>query len=352
MGLDVREASLYEKFENKIVKCNVCPRRCFIRNNERGFCKVRENRDGILYTLIFNKITAMNVDPIEKKPFFHFWPGSLAFSISSVSCSFSCPWCQNWNISQSSPEDIVTEEIEPDKIVSFAKKYNCRSIAYTYNEPIIWFEYVKETATIAKHAEIFNLLVTNGYATEETLKELSPYVDGANVDIKAFTNDFYTKYCKGRLEDVLNAVKIMVEQKWHVELTFLLIPDLNDDFTVIRKMAQWIVRELNPNIPLHISRFYPMYRMAHLRATPLSYIVRARETALKEGLNYVYAGNVPGHESENTHCPTCHTLLVKRWGFEILGYTLTEEMTCPVCGEKIPIVGKYEKERAETVKVS
>ncbi len=345
MGIDIREAALYEKLENKIVSCSICPRRCFIRAGQRGFCKVRENKDGTLSVLNFDKLTAMNVDPIEKKPFFHFHPGSLAFSISSISCSFSCPWCQNWNISQADPLEINAEEVDSDKVVKLARKYKCRSIAYTYNEPIIWFEYVKETSNNAKNAGIYNLLVTNGYATEETLKELSHYIDGANVDIKAFTEEFYTKHCKAALKDVLNAVKIMLELKWHVELTFLIIPDLNDDFNAVKRMAQWIAKELNPNIPLHISRFYPMYRMSHLRATPLSHIVRARETALNEGLNYVYAGNVPGHEGENTACPICHTLLVKRWGFDILDWKLNEDMTCPTCKEKIPIIGKYEREK-------
>ena len=342
MTLDVREASLYEKLENKLVVCNVCPRRCLIQNGQIGFCKVRENREGTLSTLIYNKVTAMNVDPVEKKPFFHFWPGSFAFSISSISCSFTCPWCQNWNISRASPKEISAEEVDPEKIISFAKK-GCQSVSYTYNEPLIWFEYVKDTVRLAKEAGLSNLLVTNGYATEEALKEFAPFVDGANVDIKAFSSDFYTKYCRGRLEDVLNAVKIMVEQKWHIELTFLLIPELNDDFENIRKMAHWIVDELNPKIPLHISRFHPMYQMNHLTSTPLSFIARAREIAQKAGLQYVYAGNVHGHEGENTICPICGTQLVKRSGFEILTWNITEKMSCPVCGEKIPIIGKYKK---------
>ncbi len=341
----IREASLYEKLENKLVKCNLCPRRCYIKNDSRGFCGVRENRDGTLYALTFGKLTALNVDPIEKKPFFNFWPGSLAFSISSVGCSFACPWCQNWSISQARPEEVPMENVEPEEVVRLAKRYNCKSIAYTYNEPIIWFEYVVETARIAKKEGILNLLVTNGYATEEAVEEFSPYIDAANVDIKAFNPNFYLKYCKARMEDVLNAVEKMVTKGWHVELTYLIIPTLNDNFEEINGLIKWIKERLGPDIPLHFSRFYPMYKMTHLPSTSVEAIAKAREMALKEGLRYVYAGNIPGHEGENTYCPKCGFLLVKRLGFDVLKWSLTDKMTCPKCGEKVAIKGRYEPQK-------
>lgn len=341
----VREASLYEKLENKLIKCNLCPRRCYIKNGGRGFCGVRENRDGKLYALTFSRLTALNVDPIEKKPFFNFWPGSLAFSISSVGCSFTCPWCQNWSISQARPEEVSMENVEPEEVVRLAKRYNCKSIAYTYNEPIIWFEYIVETAKIAKKEGILNLLVTNGYATEEAIKEFSPYIDAANVDVKAFNPNFYLKHCKARMEDVLSAVEKMVMEGWHVELTYLIIPSLNDNFEEINKLIRWIKDVLRPDVPLHFSRFYPMYKMTYLTSTTVETIAKAREAALKEGLHYVYAGNIPGHEGENTYCPKCGFLLIKRVGFDVLKWNLTDKMTCPNCGEKIAIKGKYEPQK-------
>ena len=341
----VREASLYIKLENKLVRCNLCPRRCYIKDGSRGFCGVRENRNGTLYALTFGKLTAMNADPIEKKPFFNFWPGSLAFSISSTGCSFACPWCQNWSIAHARPEETLMEEVEPEKVVKLAKNYGCKSIAYTYNEPIIWFEYIVETAKIAKKEGLFNLLVTNGYVTEEAIEEYSPYIDAANVDVKAFNPNFYQKYCKARMEDVLNATEKMVKKGWHVEVTYLIIPTLNDNFDEIRQMVRWVRDKLGPDTPIHFSRFYPMYKMTHLPITPIDRIVKAREIALQEGLHYVYAGNVPGHEGENTYCPKCGFLLVKRIGFDVVGWKLTEKMTCPKCGEKIAIKGEYEHRR-------
>ena len=341
----VREASLYVKLENKLVRCNLCPHRCYIKDGSRGFCGVRENRNGTLYALTFGKLTAMNADPIEKKPFFNFWPGSLAFSISSAGCSFTCPWCQNWSIAHARPEETLMEDVEPEKVVKLAKNYGCKSIAYTYNEPIIWFEYIVETAKIAKKEGLFNLLVTNGYATEEAIEEYSPYIDAANVDVKAFNPNFYQKYCKARMEDVLNATEKMVKKGWHVEVTYLIIPTLNDNFDEIRQLVEWVRDKLGPDTPIHFSRFYPMYKMTHLPITPIDRIVKAREIALQEGLRYVYTGNVPGHEGENTYCPKCGFLLVKRIGFDVVGWKLTEKMTCPKCGEKIAIKGEYEHRR-------
>ncbi len=313
-----------------------------MKTSERGFCGVRENRDGTLYALTFGRVTALNVDPIEKKPFFNFWPGSSTFSISSVGCSFTCPWCQNWSISFARPEEVSMEYVEPEKVVRFAKKYGCKSIAYTYNEPIIWFEYVVETAKIAKKEGILNLLVTNGYATEEAIEEFSSYIDAANVDIKFFKPEFYQKYCKARMEDVLSATEKMVKKGWHVETTYLLIPTLNDGVEDIKKMVRWVRDNLGPDTPIHFSRFYPMHKMTHLPSTPVEKIVEARKIAFEEGLRYVYAGNVPGHEGENTYCPKCGILLVRRWGFDVLEWKLTEKMTCPNCGEKIAIEGEYE----------
>lgn len=328
--------------EDGLVRCAVCGRRCYIAEGKRGFCKVRENRGGVLYILNYAKLTAMNVDPIEKKPLFNFWPGSLSFSISSISCSLTCEWCQNYSLSQVEPGEIPVQEVSPERVVDTAKKYGCRTIAYTYNEPIIWMEYVVDTAKVAGEQGILNVLVTNGYATEECIREFSPYIAAANVDIKAFHPEFYSKHCQGRLEDVLESAKLMVKNGWHVETTYLLIPGLNDSLDEVKKMSRWVAEELGVDTPLHFSQFYPVYKMAHLTPTPVGTIVRARETALKEGLHYVYVGNVPGHEGENTYCPSCGLTLVQRWGFEVLEWKLTEKTTCPGCGAKIAIKGRFE----------
>ncbi|WP_309492041.1 AmmeMemoRadiSam system radical SAM enzyme [Candidatus Hecatella orcuttiae] len=337
------EARLYQKIrEDGLVKCIVCGRRCYIADGKRGFCRVRENRGGTLYVLNYAKLTAMNVDPIEKKPLFNFWPGSLSFSISSISCSLTCEWCQNYSLSQVEPGEIPVREVSPEEVVEMAKRYGCKTIAYTYNEPIIWLEYVVDTAKAARKQNILNVLVTNGYATEESIREFSPYIDAANVDIKAFHPEFYSKHCQGRLEDVLNSVKLMVKEGWHVETTYLLIPGLNDRVDEIRKMSRWVVEELGADTPLHFSQFYPMYKMTHLPPTPVGTLVKAREIALKEGLHYVYVGNVPGHEGENTYCPGCGSVLVQRWGFDVQKWRLTEKMTCSYCGTRIAIKGKFE----------
>ncbi len=335
------ETILYEKLEGGVVRCNICPRRCYIKQGETGFCKVRENRNGVLYAISYGKLTAANIDPIEKKPLYHFWPGSLSFSISSFGCSFACPWCQNWSISQVGIDEATYDEASPEQVVKAAKRQGCKTIAYTYNEPLIWLEYVIDTSNLALKEGILNVLVTNGYTTPEALERLGPLIQAANVDLKAFNPEFYSKYCKARLEDVLEAVKIMAEKKWHLETTLLIIPTLNDNWEEIRGLARWIHDNLGPETPFHISQFYPMYKMSHLKPTPVEVLVRARELALQEGLKYVYTGNVPGHPGENTYCPGCGFTLIKRWGFSILEWNLTPNMTCPKCGEKIPIKGEY-----------
>ena len=336
------EALLYQKVNGEVVRCNVCPRRCYIRPGEVGFCKARENRDGKLYAISYGKLTAANVDPIEKKPLFHFWPGSSSFSISSFGCSFSCPWCQNWSISQVGLKESSYQEASPEEVVKLAKRYGCKTISYTYNEPLIWLEYILDTAKLASKEGILNVLVTNGYTTPEALEMLAPYIHAANIDIKAYNSAFYTKYCNARLEDVRQAVKTMFGKGWHIETTLVIIPTLNDNREEIRGLSRWIVENLSPEVPFHISRFHPMYKMMHLNPTPLGSLVEARQIALEEGLKYVYLGNVLGHEGENTYCPSCGFLLIKRWGFDILEWNLDENNRCPKCGEKIPIVGEYE----------
>ncbi|MCS7364571.1 MAG: AmmeMemoRadiSam system radical SAM enzyme [archaeon GB-1867-035] len=343
-----REALLYKKLSENKVQCLVCPRKCIIPNGRRGVCETRENINGKLYTLIYGEISALACDPIEKKPLFHFWPGSSTFSISTIGCSFKCPWCQNWEISQAKPGEIATSYHEPEDIIRLAKKYECNSISYTYNEPLIWFEYVYDTAKQAKKNGLANILVTNGYVSEEALSELLPYIDAANVDVKAWSNDFYLEYCKGELEPVLQACETMVKKGVHVEVTYLVIPKLNDKEEQFEGLSKWVLNNLGPNTPVHFSRFYPHYKMRNIPPTPIKKLELAREIAMKTGLNYVYIGNVPGHIGENTYCPKCREPVITRYAFSITSYALTDENECKNCGEKISIIGKYARKRRWT----
>jgi len=337
---------LYEKLHDNLVRCKVCPHRCFVKPRARGICRIRENREGKLQTLVYGETSAMAVDPIEKKPFFNFWPGSLSFSISTVGCNFKCPWCQNWNISQCVPEDSYLEYVAPEKVVELAINKGCRTIAYTYNEPVIWFEYVYDTAKLAREKGVLNVLVTNGYITAEALDMLAPLVDAANVDIKSFNKDFYTKYCGANLQAVLDATASMKERGIHVETTLLIIPELNDSSEELAEFCRWQLKHLGPDTPMHFSRFHPNYKFTDKPPTPSATIRRAREIALSEGVHYVYAGNLPGDLGENTYCPNCRKLLVKRYGFSIAEWNLMKEKKCPSCGFNIAIKGEYEPGRS------
>ena len=339
------EARFYESLGDGLVKCTICPRKCVMKPGERGFCGTRENRDGRLYSLIYGEVSASAVDPIEKKPLFHFEPGSLTFSISSVGCSFKCPWCQNYHISMARPEDYRTTRMEPGEVVRLAEKYGCPSISITYNEPIIWLEYVEDVAKLAKAKGMKVVLVTNGYISLEALDAVSGLIDAANVDIKAFTEEFYRRYCKGSLSDVLAATEAMKEKGIHVETTSLLIPGLNDSEEEVRALCRWHLENLGPDTPIHFSRFFPCYKMAYKEPTPISTLEMARRIALEEGLRYVYVGNLPGNPGEHTYCPTCHKAVIKRYGFEIDEWNLDDEMRCPDCGTKIPIVGSFHRRR-------
>lgn len=338
-----RIAELYERLADDFVKCKICAHSCVIAPGARGICRTRENKAGKLYSLIYGELTASAVDPIEKKPLFHFWPGSFSFSISSVGCNFRCPWCQNYNISQAEPGDIYTEPMEPQRVVELAVRYGCRSISYTYNEPVIWHEYVLDTARLAKEKGILNVLVTNGYATRDAMDHLTGYIDAANVDVKGFTEHFYREYCKASLNCVLDATADMKRRGIHVETTMLLIPTLNDDPSLIREMVRWHLKELGSEVPLHFSGFHPCYKLTEVQSTPTGTMTLAREIALKEGIKYAYVGNVPGNEGENTFCPSCKSLVIERIGYQIGRWNLDRDNKCLRCGSKIDLVGEREK---------
>ncbi|MCP8323559.1 MAG: AmmeMemoRadiSam system radical SAM enzyme [Candidatus Methylarchaceae archaeon HK02M2] len=334
-----KEAMAYTKLISTDVKCKLCPRGCTIKNSKRGVCRVRENRNGALFTLIYGTTTAEAIDPIEKKPLFHFWPGSDTYSISSLSCTLFCPWCQNWEISQASPGEVYSHEITSEEIIKRVLKANSSSISYTYNEPLLWYEFVYETSKLSNENKIHNVLVTNGYITEEALLPLVKYIDAANVDIKGFTEGFYRTYCKGSLEPVLLATKLMKRKGTHIEVTNLIIPGINDSLDEIKQLATWVKDCLGSDTPLHFSRFFPHYKMTDIYATPFETLLKAKNIAEEEGLQFVYIGNVVG-EGENTYCPNCQHLLIRRTGFDVLKIDLSKDKKCPNCGFNINIIGE------------
>ncbi len=314
----MKEAMFYSPLEDGKVRCFLCNHRCVISPSKRGVCGVRENREGRLYTLVYGRAISLNVDPIEKKPLFHVFPGSSSFSVAAVGCNFRCLQCQNHEISQM-PRDrgrIEGSAVSPSKIVSLAKQYQCRSISYTYTEPTIYFEYAYETARQARQEGIKNVFVTNGYMTEEALQTIQSYLDAANVDLKSFREKFYKEICGATLQPVLENLRQMRRMGIWVEITTLVIPTLNDSDREFEEIAQFIV-SLGPEVPWHISAFYPNYKMPDLPRTSASALHRAREIGIKTGLRYVYCGNVPGDEGEDTFCPHCGGRLIERIGFRV-----------------------------------
>jgi pyruvate formate lyase activating enzyme len=327
------ETLIYERLDNNTVKCHICNHFCSIKEGKRGICGVRENQGGHLLSLSYPKVIAKSVDPIEKKPLFHLKPGSFAYSIATVGCNFSCAFCQNSDIAQM-PKDyngmIQGKALSPESIVKQALKTGCSSIAYTYTEPTIFCELALETAKLAKKQGLLNVFVTNGYMSKELLTMLSPYLDAANVDLKAFNDRFYQTYCKARLDPVKENIKRMKDMGIFVEITTLLIPGLNDDEDEICAMADYIANELGRQTPWHISRFHPSYRMKDKGLTPFSSLEKAYAAGKAAGLFHVYIGNVPGEGFENTYCHSCNELLVKRYAFQIENY-MQEGGKCPRC---------------------
>ena len=314
----MKEALLYEKLADQKVHCYLCNHHCQIGDGKKGGCAVRENRGGTLYTLVYRRLISRNVDPIEKKPMFHFAPGSRSFSIAAVGCNFRCDFCQNYEISQMPRDEkrIVGEDVSPEEIVAMAKKTGCRTIAYTYTEPTVYFEYAYDIARLATEGGLKNIFVTNGYMTEEALRTIHPHLHGANVDLKAFTDAFYQKRCGGKLAGVLQSLRVMKELGVWVEITTLIIPGLNDSEEELKSLAQFI-GSLGAETPWHISRFHPMYKMLDRSPTSVQILEKARKIGLDAGLRYVYTGNVPGDIGEDTFCYNCGKRLVDRLGFQV-----------------------------------
>ncbi len=314
----MKQAMFQETKEDKKVLCGLCSHRCLIAPGRRGICVVRENRDGTLFSLVYDKIISRNIDPIEKKPLFHFLPGSLSFSLATPGCNFRCKHCQNADISQL-PRDrggmVPGEAVTPAEIVEAALRHHCASISYTYTEPTIFFELAYDTAKLARKAGLKNVFVTNGYITPEALREISPFLDAANIDLKGFTDDFYKNVCGARLQPVLDSIRLHKELGIWIEITTLVIPGHNDSESELRQIAQFVL-SVGEGVPWHVSRFHPTYKLIDQPRTPLETLKRARQIGIDAGLRYVYEGNIPG-EGEETVCWSCAKTLVKRYGFSV-----------------------------------
>lgn len=329
-----KEAMLYEKTGDNNVHCFLCAHHCKISDSQFGICGVRQNVDGVLYTLVFGEVIASHVDPIEKKPLYHFLPGSTSFSIATIGCNFKCGFCQNWQISQASKRDgdvFGGDLLIPGDVVKEAKRYKCPSISYTYTEPTIFFEYAYDTARLAREAGMKNVFVTNGFMTQEAIHTIKPYLDAANVDLKGFRDEFYIKVCKARLQPVLDSIKLMHELGIWVEVTTLIVPGQNDSREELEGIAGFLAG-IGKDIPWHISRFHPDYKFTDYNATPVETMKMAKKAGEEAGLRYIYLGNVL--EGNNTTCYNCMESLVKRAYFDVEEFNL-KNGKCPSCGREI-----------------
>ncbi len=335
----ITEAQFYEKLPHKKIKCTLCPRECVIDDRERGYCGVRENHGGTYYTLVHSRVVAAHVDPIEKKPFFHFLPGTLAFSIATAGCNVNCKMCQNWEISQVRPEQVRSTYAPPEKVGALARQYKCQSIAYTYTEPVIFYEYMLDTARAGHQAGVKSVVVTGGYIHEEPLRKLCPRVDAIKVDLKAFSEKYYKEVVNGELKPVLDALVTIRKLGMWSEIVYLVVPTLNDSDQEFKALAKWIKSDLGLDVPVHFSRFHPQYLMKNLPPTPLETLERAKAIADAEGLHYVYIGNVPGHPAENTYCPKCGRVIVERMGY-IVRSMHVRKGKCAYCQQ--PIAGVWQ----------
>ncbi|MDZ7271295.1 MAG: AmmeMemoRadiSam system radical SAM enzyme [candidate division KSB1 bacterium] len=325
------EARYYEKLPDQRIRCVLCPRRCVVAPDKRGFCEVRENRGGVYYTLVHSRPCTANVDPIEKKPFFHFLPGTQAFSLATVGCNVDCMFCQNWEISQARPEEAQSYDLPPAAVARLARQYRCASIAYTYTEPIVFSEYVLDCAQAGRQQNVRNVMVSNGFINPEPLLDLCGVLDAIKIDLKAFRQKFYTEIVQGFLRPVMDTLVTLKKQKKWTEIVYLVIPTKNDDEGEIREMCQWVASDLGKETPVHFTRFHPEYRLRNLPPTPVNTLRRAREIGLKEGLYFVYVGNVPGEEGENTFCPQCGKVVIGRVGYTIRENNLRNGR-CGHCG--------------------
>jgi pyruvate formate lyase activating enzyme len=321
------------------IRCELCPRLCQVEKGKRGYCRVRENIDGQYYSLVYGNPCSVHVDPIEKKPFYHVLPATLSFSLATAGCNLNCKFCQNWEISQARPDDTLNYDLPPKAVVEGAKRNQCQSIASTYVEPTIFIEYMLEIGQLAREQKILKVIHSNGFINATPLQDLCRCLDAACIDLKGFTDDYYRDLTEGSLSPVLATLKRLKDSKVHTELVNLIVPGRNDDLEQIRAMCRWIKTELGPDVPLHFTRFYPLYKLKSLQPTPVATLERAWKTALEEGLHFVYIGNVPGHDAEHTHCPQCKARLIERTGYKVQVLQL-HDGKCGKCGRAIPGIWK------------
>lgn len=326
--------ALYYIDTPKGIKCKLCPQACEIKPGDVGDCRTNYNYNGKLYSITYGNPCAVHVDPIEKKPLYHFLPSVTSYSIATAGCNLACLNCQNWEISQSSPRDTDNMDLMPDQVVKQARNYGCRTIAYTYSDPVAFYEYTLDTSMLARQQGIRNLMISAGYINEEPLRRLLKYTDAGNIDLKSFDDSIYEMLNAGTLQPVLNTLKIFREMGVWLEITNLVIPTWTDDMDMIRRMCEWLVDNDLHRYPLHFSRFHPLYKLTNLPQTPVATLEKARKTALEAGMRYVYIGNVPGSEGSNTYCPKCKKLLVERIGFSIRQNNILASH-CSYCSEKI-----------------
>jgi pyruvate formate lyase activating enzyme len=331
----IKEAMYYKQLPDVRVECELCPRACKVADLERGYCGVRENRDGKYYTLVHSRVCSLNADPIEKKPLFHYLPGTRAYSIATAGCNIECKFCQNWQISQFRPEQVDNIKLTPEEVIRFAKEKRCETIAYTYSEPVVFYEYMYDTAKLGKREGVRSVMISNGYIKKEPLIELCKELDAVKIDFKAFTEKFYKETCSGELKPVLETLLTLKEIGIWFELVVLIVPTLNDSGEEIKDMCSWINDNLGPDVPVHFTRFHPTYKIKNLPPTPIKTLEKARNIAIESGLNFAYTGNVPGHPGESTYCPDCKEVVIKRVGYTILQYSLNSN-ECSNCKHPIP----------------
>jgi pyruvate formate lyase activating enzyme len=330
----VREAKYYEKQADRKLVCKLCPHECRVADLERGSCGVRENNGGVYYTHVYGNPCAAHIDPIEKKPIFHYYPTTQALSIATAGCNFVCKFCQNWEISQKRPEQVKSMKLYPSTLVQYALQKNCKTIAHTYTEPVIFFEYMLDCAIEGKKHGVPNLMISNGFIQEKPMRELCKYLGAVKIDLKAFTEKFYKEICDGELKPVLNTLKVLKDEGIWYEIVVLIIPTLNDSSKEIGEMSQWIVKELGPDVPVHFSRYYPTFMLKNIPPTPPETLHRARKVALDKGIKFAYIGNMIS-DAENTYCPSCGKVLIERLRYSVRVKGLNKNK-CKFCGEIIP----------------
>ncbi len=335
-----KEALYYEKLENMDIRCKLCPKECEIGDKERGWCGVRENQEGIYYTLVYGNPCAYNLDPIEKKPFFHYLPGTTALSIATAGCNLNCKYCQNWQISQRRPEQTRNTYLPPGDLVAAAREMQSPSIAFTYSEPTVFYEYMLDTSREARKTDTGAVMISAGYMQTEPLEELCEYLTAVKIDLKSFRDDFYREICSAKLDPVLQTLKTLKRLGMWFEIVLLVVPTLNDDEAEFRELCRWILGELGPDVPLHFSRFYPTYQLKNLPSTPIRTLEMAYEIAQDAGIRYAYIGNInPDHKANQTYCHHCGKMIIQRRGYFIRRYDI-QGGKCRYCRTPIPGVWK------------